>query len=211
MTDSVASRAPGPEAFPRLRWAGALWIAVWAPLYLWRYGPNVFLNLCDVALFLTAVGLWRGSPLLLSSQALSSLVVDVAWMIDLAWRALSGRHLIGGTEYMWDPQYPVWLRALSLFHVLLPVVLVYGLRQVGYDRRGLPLQAVLALAAVAASRFLSAEENLNFAFRDPWGRSWGPAPVHVAVVVTLLVGIVYAGTHLALRRWMPVPKAYEMA
>src|SRR5687768_13171701 len=126
MRGTVAPRAPGPQAFPALRWAGVAWIAVWAPLYFWRYGPNVFLNLCDVALFLTALGLWRGSPLLLSSQALSSLVVDAAWMIDLAWRAVIGRHLMGGTEYMWDPQYPVWLRALSLFHLLLPVVLVYG-------------------------------------------------------------------------------------
>jgi hypothetical protein len=189
-----------------LRWAGLAWIAVWAPLYLWRYGPNVFISLCDIALFLTALGLWRGSPLLLSSQALSSLLIDGAWMADLAWRALTGRHLLGGTEYMWDPQYPLWLRALSLFHVFLPIVLVWALRQVGYDRRGFALQAGLALAAIIAARFASPEENLNFAWQDPWGRTWGPAAAHVAVTWVLLVSVVYGLTHGLLSRWMPVPK-----
>jgi hypothetical protein len=202
----VAPRAPGPDAFPVLRWLALAWILVWAPAYLWRYGPNVFLNLCDIAVFLTALGLWRGSPLLLSSQALSSLVIDTAWVIDLAFRALAGRHLVGGTEYMWDPRYPVWLRALSLFHVLLPLALVHGLRQVGYDRRAFGLQAVIAVAAVAGARLLSPEENLNFAWRDPWGRTWGPAPVHVAVIAGLLVGVVCGGTHAVLSRVMPVPK-----
>ena len=183
--------------FPVLRWLGVLWLLVWIPAYWAHYGPSVFLNLCDIAVILTCVGLWRGAPLLLSMQALSSLVVDGAWMADLAWRAATGRHLVGGTEYMWDPAYPWWLRALSLFHVWLPIVLVVAVRRLGYDRRALGFQIALAAVVLVASRALGPAENPNFAFTDPFGRSWGPAPVHLAAILGGL-GAIYGLTHLAL-------------
>ena len=172
------------------------------PAYWAFYGPVVFLNLCDIAVILTCVGLWRGSAFLLSTQAVSSLVVDAAWLLDLGWRAATGRHLLGGTEYMWDPGYPAWLRALSLFHVLLPVTLLFGLRRVGYDRRALAVQSAIAAAVLAASRTFGPEANVNFSFTDPFGRSWGPAPVHLAVIVGGLV-LVYAATAFVLGRWLP--------
>ena len=191
--------------FGRARWVALAWIAVWLPLYLWKYGWHVFLNLCDIAVILTCVGLWTGNPLLFSTQAVSSLVVDLAWNVDLAARALTGEHLIGGTEYLWDAKWPLWLRALSFFHVLLPPTLVWALRRTGYDRRALPLQAALALAVLIASRLsLGPDENQNFAWRDPFvGRSWGPAPVHVGLTWAVLVAAVYWPTHALLARVMP--------
>ena len=191
--------------FPRLRWAAAAWVAVWLPVYLWKYGWHVFLNLCDIAVIVTAIGLWTGHPLLLSTQAVSSLVVDLAWNVDLVARAVTGEHLIGGTEYMWDPKWPLWLRALSFFHVLLPPVLLGSLRRAGYDRRALAVQAALALAVLIASRMtLGPAENQNFAWRDPFvGRSWGPAPVHVGLTWAVLVAAVYWPTHAVLARVMP--------
>jgi hypothetical protein len=196
--------------FPRLRWPALAWLAVWFPAYLWKYGWHVFLNLCDIAVILTVVGLWIGNPLLLSMQAVSSLVVDLAWNVDLAARALTGRHLIGGTEYMWDPKWPLWLRALSGFHVLLPPTLLVALRRTGYDRRALPAQAALALAVMVASRLtLGPDENQNFTWTDPFtGRSWGPGPVHVGLTWAVLVGAVYWPTQALLARWMgPVRSA----
>lgn len=196
-------------AFPVARWLGLLWLLAWVPLYWRHYGPAVFLNLCDIAVVLTIVGLWLGSARLLSMQALSSLVVDGAWIVDLVVRAAIGRHLIGGTEYMWDPKYPVWLRLLSLFHVWLPLTLVWALRRTGYDRRALWRQSALAAVVVVASRAIGPEANSNFAFRDPFfDRAWGPWPVHVAVIVAGLL-VVYALTHLALRKVFPPPRDQE--
>lgn len=190
----------GRPAFPSLRWVALAWLVVWVPAYWLFWGPVVFLNLCDIAVVLTCIGLWRGSALLLSSQAVSSLVVDFAWILDLAWRAFTGHHLIGGTEYMWDAAYPVWLRALSMFHVALPVVLIWSLRRVGYDRRAPWLQIAIAAMVLVASRAVGPAVNANFAFTDPlFGRSWGPAPVQLAVLLGGLA-IVYALTDRALRR-----------
>jgi hypothetical protein len=190
----------GRPVFPVARWIALAWLAVWIPAYWSFYGPVVFLNLCDIAVILTCIGLWRGSALLLSSQALSSLVVDLTWILDLVSRAFTGHHLIGGTEYMWDPAYPAWLRALSMFHIALPVALIWSLRQVGYDRRGYRLQMGIAVVVMIASRAVGAAENTNFAFTDPlFGRSWGPGPVHLAVIVGGLAAV-YGLTHFGLLR-----------
>ncbi|HUG55103.1 MAG TPA: membrane-associated protein [Vicinamibacteria bacterium] len=207
MSAAVAPRAPGPAAFPRLRWAALGWLVVWGVAYARGYGFANFLQLCDVAVIVTCLGLWLGSPLLLSSQAVSSLVVDLAWDLDLLWRAATGSHLIGGTEYMWDPNIPLGLRLLSAFHVVWPPLLWWALRRVGYDRRALALQSAVAVVALALSRVVMPEANLNFAQRDPFlGRSWGPAPVHLGLTLAVLIGVVYWPTHTLLRRVMPRPR-----
>jgi hypothetical protein len=198
---------PPARVFPVARWAGVACLAVWLPAYWVYWGPVVFLNLCDIAVVLTCVGLWRGSALLLSSQAVSSMVVDAAWTADLAWRAATGRHLIGGTEYMWDARYPAWVRALSLFHVALPVALVLALRKTGYHRRAPALQAAIAAVVMVASRAAGPGVNANFAFTDPFlGRSLGPAPIHLLAILAGLAAI-YVATGAVLRRTLPPAQA----
>jgi hypothetical protein len=188
----------------RLRRAAAAWLVLFVVVYGWAYGAENFIRLCDVAVILTCIGIMTGSALLVSSQAISSLVVDLAWDLDLLSRLLFGRHLIGGTEYMWDPSYPLWVRLMSLFHVVWPPLLFVVLRRLGYDPRGFLLQGAIAAVVLAASRFILPGENLNFAFRDPFfHRAWGPAPVHLGLTCAVLVGAVYWPTHLVLRRWLP--------
>ncbi len=187
-----------------MRWAAMGWLAVWAPAYAVVWGWSNLLLLCDLAVFLTCVGLWRGSALLLSSQAVSSIVVDVLWSLDVASRLLFAEHLIGGTEYMWDAQFPLWVRLLSLFHVVWPVLLVWALRRVGYDPRGFWLQSGLAVVVLGVSRLVDPAKNLNFAFRDPiLNRSWGPAPIHLALTLVALVLLLYWPTHQVLLRTVP--------
>ena len=73
-----------------LRWAALAWLLVWVPAYWHTWGASNFLELCDIAVILTCLGLWTGSRLLISSQAVSSLVVDVVWILDASWRFLTG-------------------------------------------------------------------------------------------------------------------------
>jgi hypothetical protein len=162
--------------------------------------------LCDVAVILTFVGIWFGNPLLLSTQAVSSVAAGIFWITDVSWRLVTGRFLVGGTNYMWETQYPLWVRLLSTFHIGLPLVLLWTLRRVGYDRRALGLQALIAAFLLIVSRFLSAELNLNYAYRDPiFHRAWGPAPVHLAVIFIPLVVLIYWPTHLLLSWLFRVP------
>jgi hypothetical protein len=187
--------------FPRLRWLGLAWLVVYLPSYAAAYGFTNFLFLCNLGVMLTALALLGGNRLVLSSQAVAAPVIGLAWALDAGWRVASGHHLFGGTEYMWDPQYPLFTRLLSLYHLAWPVLVVLLVRRVGYDRRGWQLQTAIAASAVILCRlFTPPAANINFAFIDPiFGRAFTPAALHVAIVLVALAGVGYGLTHLALQ------------
>lgn len=196
--------AAAPAAFPRWGWLGALWLAVYLPTYHHAYGAANFLFLCNIGVILTALALIVRSRLLVSSQAVAAPVIALAWLVDVAWKLLTGEFLYGGTSYMWDPQYPLPARLLSLYHVAWPVLLWVVLRRVGYDPRGWALQALIAALAMLAGRWLApAADNVNFAWTDPFfGRQLGPPAVHLLVCWAVLAGVAYGATHWALVRWL---------
>ena len=193
-------------AFPVLRWVAVAWMVVWLPAYVWAWGWGNLLHLCDAAVILTCAGLWLGNARLLSSQAVNALLAGLLWVANVGWRAGTGRFFASGSEYMWDAHYPLWVRLLSFFHVVLPCALIWALWKLGYDRRGFVLQAGIAAVLLVASRFLSPELNMNYAYRDPlFGRAWGPGPVHLLVIWAGAVGLMYWPTHLVLARMFRVP------
>lgn len=182
-----------------LRWGSVIWLAIWIPAYWRTWGAVNFLHFCDIAVVLTCVGFIFDSTLLISSQAVASLLVDATWIADVSWKILFGHYLIGGAEYMTDSHYALWVRLLSLFHVVMPVLLLWAIWRYGYDRRGLPLQLAIAFAAFVASRFTKSSLNMNYAFTDPFfHRQWGPAPTHVLVIFAFMLFVVYLPAHLAL-------------
>jgi hypothetical protein len=184
-----------------IRWVALLWLVFWFAVYWRNWGVLNFLHFCDIAEILACIGFVADSALLISSQAVASLLVDAAWALDAGWQILFRHHLIGGTEYLFDPSHPLWVRLLSLFHLALPVLLLWALHRLGYDHRGLPLQLGIAFVAFVASRFTPPAENMNDAFADPFfHRAWGPAPVHIVVIFLFMLFAVYLPTHLFLQR-----------
>ncbi|MFQ5830771.1 MAG: hypothetical protein ACE5JD_16690 [Candidatus Methylomirabilia bacterium] len=143
------------------------WVAAWVPFYWAYYGPQNFLWFCDIGNFVIATALWTESRLLFSWQAVSLLLVQTAYSIDLMWRLVLGFHLFGGTEYMFNPAIPLGIRLLSLFHVANPPLLVWGLWRLGYDRRGWIFQTVTAWVVLPACFFFfGPDKDINWV--------WGP-------------------------------------
>ncbi|HYL83077.1 MAG TPA: hypothetical protein VE263_02490 [Candidatus Angelobacter sp.] len=191
-------------AFTLLRWASLVWLLIWLPANTWAWGWQNLMHICDVGLVLVCLGLWLRQPLLVSSQTLYAPLVGVLWSLDVVWRLVTSHHLIGGTEYMWDTNYPLWIRLLSGFHIVLPLLLLWAIRVLGYDRRALSLQIAITGALLVFSRFLSPQLNMNYAFQDPlFHRAWGPAPVHLAVILAGCVVIFFWPTHFLLSRFFP--------
>ena len=186
-----------------------LWTAcviVWIPLYWRQYGPQNFLFFCDFGNLFIAVGLWLDSPLIFSWQASGLLLFQTLFTIDLASALVSGRHLIGGTEYMFDPHVLLPIRLLSLFHVVTPPLLLWAIWRLGYDHRGWKYQTLTAWIVVPINYFWRPQCDVNWA-RGPFFREQHVVPGFLYLLAYLLIvpAAVYYPTHRFLawltQRW----------
>lgn len=140
-------------------------VVITVPVYAVKYGLRNFLWFSDIGLLLTVPALWSESSLLASMMALGLLIPEVFWNAGFFWRLLTGRRIAGLTDYMFDPQRPRYLRSLSLFHVFLPVLLVWMVARLGYDQRALVAQTALAWVVLPLTYWLTdPEENINGVF-----------------------------------------------
>jgi len=186
-----------------LKTAWTLWLVTWVPVYWRQYGLQNFLFFCDLGNFLIAIGLWRESPLIFSWQATGLLVFQTLYGIDLIGTLMTGRHLIGGTEYMFDPHVPLWIRLLSLFHVIVPPLLLWGIWRLGYDRRGWKYQTVLTWIVVPINYLWRPQSNVNWARGLFFNQQrFVPGPIYLLAYLILVPLAVYWPTHLALQSWV---------
>ena len=145
--------------------------------------------------------------MIIASQALVSLLGDFFWVLDLSSRIVTGHHLFGGTEYMWDSSMTFWVRSLSLYHFILPVLLLWSLNYLGYDQRSWKLQGGITLIVLFLSRLTDPAKNINFVFYDPvFKKVWGPAFIHVTVIWAGFMVLIYWPTHKVLSRLFREPK-----
>jgi hypothetical protein len=179
-----------------------IWVLVWVPIYWKQYGAQNFLFFCDLGNLLVCVALWRESRLIFSWQAVSLLLFQTLYTVDLLSAVLTGKHLIGGTEYMFDGGIPLPVRLLSLFHVVVPPVLVWAIWRLGYDERAWKLQTLTAWIVVPINYFWRPQFDVNWA-RGPFSREQHllPGLVYVAAYLVVVPLAVYWPSHLGLRWW----------
>lgn len=220
LTAPVADNASmmGTRRIPRpIQWLYTAFMAVLVPVYWTQYGPTNFLYFCDVALFLTLVGVWTNNRLLVSMPAVGILLPQALWCADFLAMCVGGK-ITGMTAYMFDGNRPVFLRGLSLFHGWLPFLLVFLVRRVGYDRRALwawtSLAWVLCLVCFVAmppaggehaSKLVPNNINYVWGFDDAQPQAWLPAKWYLAGWMTALAILIYWPTHRLLLRWSPKP------
>ena len=135
-------------------------VAIWWRHYSWRN----FLWFSDIAFIGAVPALWLQSSALASVLAVAVLVPEILWNVDFVARLTLRRRITGLTDYMFEPERPRLLRGLSLFHVPLPLVLLWMVREYGYDARaGLAGAIVLAAVVLPWSRAVSTpERNINW-------------------------------------------------
>jgi hypothetical protein len=181
--------------------AYTLMVAVIVPVYLAYYGPANFLWFSDVALVVTGLALWMESPLLVSMMTVGVLLPELLWNVSLFTRLLTGIRISGLSDYMFDTRIPKWIRALSLFHVVLPVLMLWMVHRLGYDPRALPAQTALAWVILPLTYAVTKpEDNINWVY-GPGARPQRQVspPLYLAFVLIFFPLIVYVPTHLLLR------------
>jgi len=192
------------HVLPRwLKIAWTIWVLVWAPLYWQHYGAQNFLYFCDLGNLLVAWALWSESRLIFSWQAVGLLLFQTLFVVDLASAVLTGAHPIGGTEYMFDPSLPRFLRLLSLFHLAMPPLLLWAIWRLGYDERGWKYQTAMAWIVVPINYFWRPQYDVNWA-RGPFFREQHMIPglAYLAIYLVVVPAMVYWPTHRVLRWWV---------
>ena len=199
--------------------AYSAFVAVLVPCYWAWYTPWNFLYFCDVAVLLTVVGVWLEEPLLISSQAAGVLLPQALWVVDFGSQLIAGVQVTGMTTYMFNSELHWFVRGLSSFHGWLPFLLVWLVSRVGYDRRALRLQSLIAVVVLLVSFYLapappppqshpSAAVNINYVygFDDQQAQSFLPPFAWFATVTAVMLAMCAAG-HILLRRIFNAPPA----
>jgi len=196
-------------------WAKLLFTAfvcVLVPNYWIAYGPTNFLYFCDVALLLTLVAMWTESALLVSACGVGILLPQALWMADFI-STLVGHPITGMTGYMFNSAIPAFSRFLSFFHFWLPLVLLWMLWRLGYDRRALKLWTLLAWSlmlvsflflpmppAPASNPGLPVNVNYVFGLDDSAPQTWMPPIAWFMTLMLALPALVFVPSHFILRR-----------
>jgi hypothetical protein len=186
--------------------ACTLFVCFLVPVNWHQYGPANFLWFSDIAMFMLVPALWLHNQLFASMAAVSVLLPEIAWNLDFFFRAATGKKGIGLSNYMFDHRIPAWIRAVSLFHVWLPVLLVWLLYRFGYDSRALICQTLVAIIVLPLSYALGdskANINWTYGFGDKPQEAMPPRLFVVVMIVAFPV-LLYLPTHLLLLRLFPV-------
>lgn len=185
-----------------LKIAYTLFVCALVPVYWRQYGPVNFLWFSDIALLALVPALWLESPLLVSMMALAVVLPELAWNVDYFLRLTTGVRLIGLTNYMFDPSIPRYIRGLSLFHVALPLLLIWMLHRIGYDHHAWFWQTLLTALVLPLSYFFSnPRDNVNWVYgfgEQPQTRV--AAPLFVLFLMLMFPLVVYLPMHLLFDR-----------
>jgi hypothetical protein len=168
----------------------AAWLAVWLPLHLLAYPVSTLLWVCGYGSVLAVIGVCLESRFLVSWQAVALLVPQALYVSEAFARLVTGARG-GGTSYLFDPATLFDVRALSLFHFVMPAVLVWAVSRLGYDPRALWAQLATAVAVSIVS--------LPFGAINLW---CVPALRHHVLPALLLAPfVVHLPAHWVLRRY----------
>ena len=205
VTDVIGPRRQSGPSGSRIPLAVKLvWTAVvliWAAAYWHQYGLKNFLYFCDLGNLLIALGLWLESRFIISWQAVGLLVFQILYDIDLLGALLFGHHATGGTEYMFDPAIPLPVRALGLYHFVVPILLLWAIRRLGYDPRAWKWQIVLMVVVVPINFFWHPEDNINFARGIGHEQHLLPSWLYLIGYLVVVPLVVYWPTHKVLEHW----------
>jgi len=145
--------------------AYTLFVAVTVVVYSVKYSLGNFLWFSDIALLASVPALWLESSLLASMITVGVILPEALWNVSFFGQLLTGRRITGLTDYMFDPHKPLYLRALSLFHVFLPVMLLWMVNVLGYAPAAWIAQTALAWVVLPLTYFFTKpEENVNWVF-----------------------------------------------
>jgi hypothetical protein len=186
----------------KLKFTLQLFLLILIPAYWYNYGFANFLWLSDIGLFLTLIALVYKSRLAMSMALVGVFWYEAAWFVDFGYHLMCGKSIFNIVNYMFDPSLAVWLRGLSLFHLIMPCIWLYYAKKWGYEPKALFYFIFLYwLDLLAVYLFTHPADNINWVFM-PYFYNWHSIPALLwLMLLTILIPLfVFWPTHyLAMR------------
>ncbi|MFN2257400.1 MAG: membrane-associated protein [Desulfuromonadaceae bacterium] len=175
-----------------------LLVLVIVPVYWRDLGVTNFLWFSDIALIVLVPALWLENRVLVSTMAVAVFLLESLWILDF----VAGGNLVQIAAYMFDPEEPTHIRALSgLFHFALPLVIFFTLGRLGYATRALPLQILVAAVVLPLTYVLTCPaKNINWVFGPAEPQSVLPPQVYLVLLFIVLIVCIYVPSHLLFKR-----------
>jgi hypothetical protein len=206
-----------------LKLAYSAFVCVLVPVYWRDYGPTNFLYFCDVAVFFTLAAVWTEKGLWASMPAVGILAPQSLWIVDFIGQSV-GLPVAGLTAYMFDEKIPLFTRGLSFFHFWLPILLVWLVWRLRYDRRAFGAWTATAWALMLVGFFLmppppapSDNPNLPVNINYVYGlgsekpQDWMPPLVYLGLMLVALPVVIFLPTHWLLARMFGRPDPARQA
>lgn len=141
-------------------------VAVLVPSYTLYYDLTNFLWFSNLALLLGLVAVWLEHRRLVSMLLVSVFLFELVWLTGFIIALLRGGDpLLGITGYMFNPEIPLFIRGLSLYHIPLPFLLLWLVWRLGYDPVAWRLWIPVGWGVLLLTWWLSApEHNINWVY-----------------------------------------------
>lgn len=182
----------------------------WVVLLLTTYRHTTLLGLlwsCNVALLVAWDGFWFESSLLVSMAALGIVWWQLLWVIDFLIHAITGWNALGMSNYMFDAKFSLFSRGMSLYHGWLPFTLLWGLSRLGYNRRALIPQTLVAWTVFVLSALLTTDVtgpagslNMVYGLSETAPQTWMRPSLWFTLVMVLWSASVYLPSHIVFTR-----------
>jgi hypothetical protein len=188
-------------------------LAVLVPSYLRDYGPTNFLYFCDVALLMTFIAIWSEKSLWASMPAVGITLPQLIWTSDFV-AGLFGTRITGTAAYMFSPAIDLFTRALSFFHLWLPILLLGIVWRLGYDKRAFVAWTLLAWTLMLICYYMmpappspnhdpNVPVNINnvYGLNDNEPQHWMPPLIWLAGLMCFYPLVFYFPAHLLLSKF----------
>lgn len=171
-------------------------------IYWWHYGAENFLWFSDISLFLTCIGLWLESNLIMSVLMVMLFPFEILWNIDFFMHVLTNHSLLDLTAYMFESDYSIFVRSLSLFHIIIPFIWLWTMYKWGYNKKAVWLAPILFCSVLFLTFFFTTpQKNINWIFAPEfYNLTWISSFDWILLLMTLAPFLIFWPMHVMLKR-----------
>jgi hypothetical protein len=194
-----------------IKYTYTLFIAVMVPAYYRHFGPTNFLWFSDIALLIMFIEVWLCTGILTSMMAVGALLFELGWNGMFTYQIIVGNTNPNFICNILTPGFPILFRILPLFHIFLPIIIIYMLKKLGYDKRAIWYQSIFGILVLCIAHMATTKpQNIDWTYafnNSPYTNL--PQPWNFIIVILLFM-LFYQFSHFLLSKYCKKTKEKQV-